>query len=89
MYWLYTRQPFDADYYSFAVICTLPFLGAVANYELPAASQMAHGALCELMIQAACLIAARPRHMSNTDIGSTTPPTSASELPTACVLSKM
>ena len=43
MYWLYTRGRVDADYYSFAVICTLPFLGAVANYELPAASQMAHG----------------------------------------------
>ena len=89
MYWLYTRWRGDADYYSFAVICTLLLPEAVVTHEMSAASQMAHGAPCELMIQAACLIAARPRHMSNTDIGSTTPPTSASELPTACVLSKM
>ena len=36
-----------------------------------------------------CLIAARPRHMRNTAIGRTVPPTSASELPTACGLSKI
>ena len=30
MYWLYTRQRVDADYYSFAVICTL-LLGAVVT----------------------------------------------------------
>ena len=89
MYWLYTRWRGDADYYSFAVICTLLLPGAVAIHRMSGGSQMARGPLCELMIQAACLIAARPRHMSNTDIGSTTPPTSASELPTACVLSKM
>ena len=89
MYWLYTRWRVDADYYSFAVICTMLLLGAVVTHEMSAGSQMAHGAPCELMIQAARLIAVRPRHISSTDIGSTTPPTSANELPTACVLPKM
>ena len=89
MYWLYTRWRVDADYYSFAVICTLLLLSADVTHEMSAASQMAHVALSELMIQADRLIAARPRHMSNTDIGSTTPPTRARELPTACVLAKM
>ena len=89
MYWLYTRWRVDADYSALTIIYTLPFLGTAAMHGMSVARQTAHRALCELMIQAARLIAARPRHISSTDIGSTTPPTSANELPTACVLSKM
>ncbi|MEK9586727.1 MAG: hypothetical protein VW039_11090, partial [Halieaceae bacterium] len=65
MYWLYTRRRVDADYSALTIICTPPFLNAVAIHEMSAISQMAHEALCDLMIQDVCLIAARPRHMSS------------------------